>query len=216
MKKVISALIIGLAVTFVFSAYSNTESIQTALADNIVRLHVIANSDSEDDQNLKLKVRDRIIEQTGAIFENDETIDAVKSDVCKNIDFIEEIAKDEIAKNGYSYDVNVTFGKSDFPTKEYGSITLPAGTYDALKVQIGKAQGKNWWCVMFPPLCFVDSTKPAMCDDSLKYLKDNLSPEEYELITNSDDKLNVEIKFKIYEMWQNGRIKLKNMLVKNR
>ena len=113
--------------------------------------------------------------------------------------------KTYIKKNGYNYNVNVQVGKADFPTKYYGDITLPAGTYDALKVQIGDAKGQNWWCVMFPPLCFVDVSTGIVPDNSKQELKQSLDDEEYALISKTDDN-EISFKFKIVELFQNWRL----------
>jgi len=209
MKKFMPFIVVGIvAICFVSTYFDKVES---ALSDNVLRLHVIANSDLDSDQNLKLKVRDEILKNADDIFIDNTDITKAKENVRCNLDKIEEIAKNTIKENGYDYKVKVSFGKSDFPTKVYGNITLPAGSYEALKVEIGEAKGKNWWCVMFPPLCFVDASTPKMDDDALKILKDTLSEDEYNLITNSDN-ANIEIKFKIYEMWQNGKQKVKVLL----
>ena len=96
-------------------------------------------------------------------------------------------------KNGYGYPVNIDIGNFEFPTKTYGDISLPAGYYDALKVEIGNASGQNWWCVMFPPLCFVDVSSGVVPDESKQIMQDNLSDEEYELISDNDSR---DIKFK--------------------
>ena len=116
-----------------------------------------------------------------------------------------QIAEKVIKENGYNYTVNVQIGKADFPTKYYGDITLPAGTYDALKVQIGEAKGQNWWCVMFPPLCFVDVSTGIVPDNSKQELKQSLDNEEYDLISKTDNN-EISFKFKIVELFQNWRL----------
>lgn len=209
MKKFIPVMIIGLIISMAVSSYFNR--VESALSDNVLRLHVIANSDSEFDQQLKLKVRDKILQRSDSIFSKKSDISEAKKNIKDNIEEIEKIACAEVAANGCDYPVKVTFGKSDFPTKAYGNVTLPAGTYEALKVEIGEAKGKNWWCVMFPPLCFVDASSPEMSAEAMAMLKDNLSEDEYALITNSENK-NVEIKFKAYEIWQSGKNKVKLLM----
>ena len=123
-----------------------------------------------------------------------------------------EIALSTIKENGYNYDVNISIDNVFFPTKTYGDISLPEGYYDALRIKIGKAEGKNWWCVMFPPLCFVDVTSGIVPDDSKELLKENLSQEEYDLICNgnSEDLNNSDItfKFKIVELLNNTKLML--------
>lgn len=209
MKKFIPVMIIGLIISMAVSSYFNR--VESALSDNVLRLHVIANSDSDFDQQLKLKVRDKILQRSDSIFSKKSDISEAKKNIKENLEEIEKIARAEVAANGRDYPVKVTFGKSDFPTKAYGNVTLPAGTYEALKVEIGEAKGKNWWCVMFPPLCFVDASSPEMSAEAMAMLKDNLSEDEYALITNSENK-NVEIKFKAYEIWQSGKNKVKLLM----
>ena len=127
----------------------------------------------------------------------------------KNKENFKQIALDTIKSEGYSYDININIGNFEFPTKDYGDISLPAGYYDALRVEIGEAKGHNWWCVMFPPLCFVDISSGVVPDESKELLENNLSEEEFALIsenTNSD----IQFKFKLLEFFnQNGLITAK-------
>ena len=150
--------------------------------DKLIRFHVIANSDSEEDQNLKLKVRDAII--------NYLQPKLLESDI--------------ILENGYNYDVKVGIDYSKFPTKQYSNVVLPAGEYKALRIIIGEGKGKNWWCVMFPPLCFVDEQKGIIDKDTDDKLREVLTEEEYELISQKTSKQvdRVQIKFKIVEIIQ--------------
>ena len=113
------------------------------------------------------------------------------------------IAKQTILDEGYSYDVKINIGNFEFPTKDYGDISLPAGFYDALRVEIGDAKGQNWWCVMFPPLCFVDVTSGVVPEDSKEQLEDNLSEEEYALVSEDFD-FKIQFKFKILEFFNNN------------
>ena len=137
-------------------AFSYAQNISTDIANNVFRLHVLANSDSEEDQNLKYKVRDSLLKYMREICGNCKNKQEAISLVEKNKENFKQIALDTIRSEGYSYDVNINIGNFEFPTKDYGDISLPAGYYDALRVEIGEAKGHNWWCVMFPPLCFVD------------------------------------------------------------
>lgn len=205
MKKIITALCIGFSLCFVISAYM--DSTQAALSQGVVRLHVVANSDTEADQKLKLMVRDRILADCGIFLNNNESVDAVSADICSNMDYIKQIAEDEIRANGYNYDVSVSFGSIDFPRKEYGNITLPEGEYQALKVNIGAAAGKNWWCVLFPPLCFVDEACVSVSDDSQRILRQQLGDSTYNMVTDTG---NIEFRLKSYELWQKGKLILTN------
>ncbi len=122
-----------------------------------------------------------------------------------HIDDFNEIARQTIIDNGYNYDVHVEIGNFSFPTKTYGDISIPAGSYDALRVKIGEAKGQNWWCVMFPPLCFVNVSSGIVPDESKKVLEDELSEEEYSIISDTNS-AEIKFKFKIIELFQNSNI----------
>ncbi len=171
------------------------------LSRDIVRLHILANSDSETDQALKLKVRDRILKETNA--------SVSKEDIPKMLEKYRLAALSEIRENGYAYDVTAEYGKFHFPTKEYGSLTYPAGDYDAVRIKIGRGEGRNWWCVLFPPLCYVNEAVDS--EKTLAELKKMLSPEDYALITSSEDgPVPVKVKFKIVEIINNLKEKVIN------
>ncbi len=181
-------------------AFSYAQNVSTDIANSVFRLHVIANSDSKEDQELKYKVRDSLINYMNSICANCENKqDAIKL-VTEHKDDFKQIALDTIKDNGYPYDVNISIGNFSFPTKDYGDISLPAGFYDALRVEIGEAKGQNWWCVMFPPLCFVDVSSGVVPEESKEELEDNLSEEEYALVSNDSD-VKIQFKFKLLEFF---------------
>lgn len=184
---------------FIFvSAKAYANNVLDDLSDNFFRLHILANSDSVEDQNLKLKVRDNIIQYMNTLsYDGLTKIDAINL-TCSNLNNFKQIAEKTIIEEGYNYSVNLEIGNFYFPTKEYGNISLPAGYYDALKIEIGKAEGKNWWCSLFPPLCFVDISAGVIDEESEEFLKENLSDDEFEIIT--DPSKNIKFKFKILEM----------------
>ena len=187
---------------FVFaSALSYVNAVSEDISESVFRLHVIANSDSQEDQNLKYKVRDKILEYMNEISidcsSKDEVIDLAK----ENQENFQDIAKKVIKENGYDYDVNVSIGNYEFPTKNYGDISLPAGNYDALRIEIGDAVGQNWWCVMFPPLCFVDVTSGVVPDESKETIKENLNDEEYNLISDTESP-SIKFKFSLIEFFK--------------
>lgn len=186
------------------SAISYTSAVSQDISSAVFRLHVLANSDSQEDQNLKYLIRDNILnyiqEISNDVTSKSEIIEIIKSHSSE----IHEIATKTIEENGYNYPVSISIGNFAFPTKKYGDITLPAGFYDAVRVEIGSAKGQNWWCVMFPPLCFVDTTSGIVPEGSKKLIQDNLSQEEYNLI--SKDTSSVKVKFKIVELLQNFTI----------
>ena len=190
-------------------AISYAQNISTDIADSVFRLHVIANSDSKKDQDLKYIVRDNLLSYMNEICSNCKTKQEAINIVNENKDKFEEIAKSTIKEQGFSYDVKINIGNFEFPTKNYGDISLPAGYYDALRVEIGEAKGQNWWCVMFPPLCFVDITSGIVPEESKETLENNLSEEEYALVSN-DSKPQIQFKFKLLEFFnENGFITAK-------
>ncbi len=202
MKKIIGALCIGFLCTLILS--SGFDATEAALAQSVIRLHVIANSDSAEDQALKLKVRDRIISEAKGIFDETDSVSCAREQIEDSIEELRKTAMDEVRQNGYDYDVRVSLGMSNFPTKEYGNIILPAGSYEALKIEIGEAEGKNWWCVLFPPLCFVDETCVTPTSEAMDKIGEALGDEGREFVSK-DKSSDVEFKFKAYEVWQSGK-----------
>ena len=187
------ALLIGLAVFLTSGALALRT--QDELADKVVRLHVLANSDSEEDQALKLRVRDAVLEQATAILEQSADRREAESRLRGQLLELERIAEEEIAAEGYDYPVTVNLENADFPTKEYDGFTLPAGEYLALRVIIGEGQGRNWWCVVFPPLCTA-----ASADVPASALAAGFSEEEVRLIT--EESQGYVLKFKAVEWWE--------------
>ena len=141
---------------------NNEELKYEEIKNEIIRFHVLANSDSPEDQDLKIKVRDAIIEHVYKELESSKSIEESREYLINNKDVIEGIAKEVIISSGYNYNVNSSLLKENFPDKMYGDILFPQGEYEAFKILIGEAEGQNWWCVMFPPLCFVDETKETI------------------------------------------------------
>ena len=201
----IFVILILLSLFILISAISYVDAVSNNIADSVFRLHVIANSNSKEDQELKLKVRDELLSYMNIISKDSTSKQEAMQIANEHKEEFTQIAKKVIKENGYNYTVNVQIGKADFPTKYYGDITLPAGTYDALKVQIGEAKGQNWWCVMFPPLCFVDVSTGIVPDNSKQELKQSLDNEEYDLISKTDNN-EISFKFKIVELFQNWRL----------
>ena len=214
MKKILNVLknpkvkmvIILTFLLFIYTsicAISYAQNISTDIASSVFRLHVIANSDSKEDQDLKYKVRDNLLKYMNKICKNCTSKEDAISLVEKNKDIFKQIALDTIRNEGFFYDVNINIGNFEFPTKNYGDISLPAGLYDALRVEIGEAKGQNWWCVMFPPLCFVDISSGVVPEESKEVLQDNLTEEEFALISDkSSDE--IQFKFKLLEFFNNN------------
>lgn len=177
------------------------EEIVKDISEKLIRFHVIANSDEEADQELKIKVKDNIINYIFPKLKDSKSIDESREILRNNNKQILKIAEKTIKENGYNYTVNSTLDRENFPEKNYGNITLPQGEYEAYRVIIGSGQGKNWWCVMFPPLCFVDVTKGQVSDkETEETMKRVLDDDEYTEISNKNDKNKIKIKFKIVEI----------------
>ncbi len=206
-KLIFIFIIIALLITYIFLLSKNyVMAVSSDLSNSVLRLHIIANSDSQQDQDLKLKVRDNIVKYMNTLTKDISDKQSVISLVNNNIDEFKKIALNTIHENGYDYAVNIKLGNFFFPTKDYGNISFPSGNYDALKIEIGDAIGQNWWCVLFPPLCLVGSSSGVLPNDSKEILEDSLNSEEYKLISegksNLNDNSNIQIKFKLIE-WFN-------------
>ena len=198
-------ILILLCIFILISAISYVDAVSTDIANSVFRLHVIANSDSVEDQNLKYKVRDSLLEYMNFISENCTSKEEIIKLAKNHTEEFHDIAKQVISENGYDYDVNINIGNFDFPTKDYGDISFPAGSYDALRVEIGNASGQNWWCVMFPPLCFVDVSSGIVPDESKEVIQDSLTDEEYNIISNQS-KPDIKFKFSLIEIFQSLRM----------
>lgn len=155
---VIAALTAIVAISAGHLGASANTATEAYVPDNLIRLHVVANSDSELDQQIKYEVRDAILSLTTSMFRDLTSVSEAKAVASSNLKDIERIAESVIASHGKSYSVNAELGVFAFPTKVYGSVTLPEGNYEALRIVLGAGQGQNWWCVLFPPLCFINIT----------------------------------------------------------
>lgn len=184
------------------SAFFYVDAVSSDISDSVFRLHVIANSDSKEDQELKYKVRDKVLEYMNTISKNCTSKEDVINLAKTHQEEFKNIAQNVIKENGYNYNVNIYIGKYDFPTKTYGDISFPAGNYDCLRIEIGESQGQNWWCVMFPPLCFVDVTSGIVPEDSKSLMQNNLTDEEYSIISDNHSP-DIQIKFGLIEMFNN-------------
>ena len=167
---------------------------EAAIYDNVLRLHVLANSDSSEDQALKLEVRDRILEETATLFKDCKTKDEAREAVESNLDKIREIAEQTVREAGYEYGVSVSLGEEEYPTKNYEECCFPAGEYLSLRVMIGEAEGENWWCVLFPPLCL-----DAAGESREVFAEVGLTDEQYSFITETDNP-KYKVRFKLLEV----------------
>lgn len=185
-------------------SFSYANNVISDLSNSLFRLHVIANSNSKEDQNLKYLVRDELISYMNTLCANVSSKEEAITIANDHIDDFQKIANEVIFKNGFNYSAKVQIGNFAFPTKTYGDISLPAGYYDALKVELGDAKGKNWWCVMFPSLCFVDLNNGIVPEDSKEELQSSLMEEDYNLISSNNNEY--KLKFKIVELFENTKI----------
>lgn len=178
--------------------------------DSLIRFHVIANSDSDEDQNLKLKVKDKVIDYLYPYLNSSKSLDESRQIIKDRMGEVKKIAEEVVQNNKYDYGVQVQLSRENFPDKSYGNIVLPQGNYEAFRIIIGSGQGKNWWCVMFPPLCFVDESKAEVeYDKTENRIKASQHEEEAQgeqetdesKSDNKEDKQNdIQIKFKILEI----------------
>lgn len=153
MKKTEIAAILGFAAAIAVSTFGKSADTLHSLENDVVRLHILANSDSYYDQLLKYAVRDAVLEKGSVYFENISSCEDAKAAAKGCLPVLEEIARETVAEKGYDYTVNAEFEKIPFDERVYENVTMPAGVYDAVRINIGKAEGQNWWCVMYPPLC---------------------------------------------------------------
>ena len=201
-----AAVVIGIAFTAVFGAHwtkGYSQMIQGGISAKVVRFHVLANSDSDADQALKLKVRDRVLKEYGGLLSSCESkedtlaaLNAVRTEICKT-------AQKEVIAQGYDYSVSVSLVREEFPFKRYDDLIFPAGVYDALRIEIGDAEGQNWWCVLYPQMCYVDATWGFSTQESHQRLKNTLTEEEFLIVSAvGQEKVTPKIKFKVVEWWQ--------------
>lgn len=212
---VLKGLIITLLVIVLLGGLSLKEVYENreAYAQKLIRFHVIANSDTPEDQALKIQVRDKVIESMNDKFENSTSLQQSKQIILESLEEIEDLANAEVENKGSSYDVKVDFGQHSFPTKSYGTFTLPAGDYEAVRIVIGEGKGANWWCVMFPPLCFIDMTNGLTSSKTKTQLANVLTKEEYNMITKAKDENEVplKLKFKIVEIFEKSKMQFAKM-----
>ena len=203
MKKFFKRTIFMLFLLFLYvfiSAQSYVVAVSNELSNAVFRLHVIANSDSNEDQELKLKVRDNLLEYMNQICSNCLTKEEAIILAQSHQNTFQAIAEETILENGYDYSVKININNFYFPTKNYGDISLPAGYYDALRVEIGEAKGQNWWCVMFPSLCFIDVSNGIVDNEAKENLEENLGDESFNIISDSKE-TKFYFKFKLIEFF---------------
>lgn len=185
------ALVFGL-ISAVFLSFADFNSACDGLRESVLRLHIVANSDSSEDQQIKLKVRDEILSRSEEIFQNCDSIEGAvisAKDACEEI---EKAANEVLAKNGFSYGAKAEIGDCYFETREYDDFTLPAGTYNSLIITLGEANGKNWWCVVFPQVCLPAAKSASLYDTA----DENSAQVAY-------GKSQYQMRFKVVEVYEN-------------
>lgn len=171
--------------TYAGRAERDMEALQRGIADSIIRFHVRANSDSSEDQELKLLVKEAVVDYMGELLAGVESIEEARKILTDNIENIENVAKGVITEQKKEYNVKAYFENSYFPVKTYGDMSFPAGIYEAFRVDIGAAEGKNWWCVVYPGLCFVDVSYGVVPEESKEELARVLDEDEFALVNGS-------------------------------
>lgn len=184
------ALLLTAGAVMAVSAFGEFQKNCDSLSEKVLRLHVLANSDSEADQQLKLKVRDAILQESDRLFQQSDSKEAAMAQMAIHLSDVEQVAERTLRKNGCDLPVTAALKKVKFNTRTYGNITLPAGEYDALQVEIGAAKGKNWWCVLFPSLCVPSSTNVQM--------EDVLTQDELQVVEQSG----YDVRFKVVEWYE--------------
>lgn len=182
------SIIIGLTYTSVTAKPNkDMQTIQNGISKKIVRFHVIANSDSSEDQALKLKVKEAVVNYTETCLKDSESAEQSESILLSESKNITALARNVIVENGYDYKVTVELTDTYFPTKSYGNYTFPPGTYRAFQIKIGEAKGQNWWCVLYPPLCFIDISHGVVDDGAETKLKETLTTEEFNAVSDGEE-----------------------------
>ncbi len=188
MKKLQTAAAIGLILAIVMGNFSAFRTHLQELHSNVLRLHILANSDSQEDQALKLMVRDELLRHSEELFSGCETLDEMKQRAQEQAEAIRQIAQDVLEQHGCTDRVTVQLVRMDFDERQYEEITMPAGVYDALRILIGKGEGHNWWCVMYPPLCLPAASAETYFDEETAAIL--TEPEQF------------EVRFKCVELWE--------------
>jgi stage II sporulation protein R len=170
---------------------------EAELYDHVIRLHVLANSDSEGDQALKLTVRDAVLEKTHTLLQNVDNRQQAQAILQAHLAELEAVAADALHRAGAEAPVSVTLGDEHYPTRQYEQLAFPAGEYLSLRVMIGEAKGQNWWCVLFPPLCLTAASNVK--DTKAVCLSAGLTGEQYRVIADTDS-TTYQLRFKILEV----------------
>ena len=196
------AILIGLITTYLLSPdMQENNKMQQEISKKIIRFHVRANSDSDEDQTLKLKVKDEVVAYLTEAMKNANSKTDSITYIQNHINEITAVADATIKKEGYDYKATAYITNEFFPTKSYGDVTIPCGNYDAFRIDIGSSSGQNWWCVLYPPLCFVEGSYGVATDESKMLLKNILDEDEFNYISNTSSK-NISFDFKFLNLFK--------------
>ena len=196
------AILIGLITTYLLSPdMQDNTKMQQEISKKIIRFHVRANSDSDEDQALKLKVKDNVVAYLHDAMKESGSKDDSITYIENHLDDITAVADATIKEEGYNYKATAYITNEFFPTKTYGDVTVPCGNYDAFRIDIGNSNGQNWWCVLYPPLCFTEGSYGVATDESKMLLKNVLDEDEFNYISNSSSK-NISFDFKFLDLFK--------------
>ena len=191
MKLFIKSICVAFVLTVIFSILP-FEAECSEISKETFRLHILANSDTENDQALKIKVRDKVLEYTEELFNNAKSKNEAEKVIAENIQAVNDVAYNEILNNGFTYPVKTEITNMYFTTRYYDNYTLPSGMYDALRVTIGEGKGRNWWCVMYPTICV------SPVEEQEEKAKEVFDDKQYDIVTNTK----FQYKFKIVEIFE--------------
>ncbi|MBQ8519389.1 MAG: stage II sporulation protein R [Agathobacter sp.] len=189
----------GIVFLYIWTVVLGHDLLQPSIASKILRFHVLANSNSNEDQEVKEKVRDAVGSYLQPLLEEAESLEETKQIVGKNIRDIIIVAENTLTENGYDYEVTARITRTDFPEKSYGAYTFPKGEYEALQIVIGEGEGQNWWCVLYPNMCFRGSVFEVVEEEAGEALREVLSPWEYADVFDSGE---VKVRFKFLEFFR--------------
>lgn len=198
---IVLSLVIAALITWFWMWRSQTAAqaeMQEHLAQEVLRFHILANSDSDSDQELKLAVRDEILDYLESEMPQGLDVEGTKQWMRRHVDELETLSREIVAESGCDYPVTAAVTTCWFPDKTYGDATFPAGNYEALRVEIGDARGHNWWCVLYPNLCFLDAVNAVVPQESRETLRSVLTEEEYGQVMSED----FHIKWFLAERWK--------------
>ena len=182
---------------YIWTVVLGNDPLQPSIASKILRFHVLANSDSAEDQEVKEKVRDTVGIYLQPLLQDAENLTETKQIVQEHLTEVISLSEQTLQESGYDYIVQAQITETDFPEKTYGNYTFPKGRYEALQITIGEGDGKNWWCVLYPNMCFKGTVFEVIEEDAQEALREVLDPWEY---ADVFDSRNTELHFKFFEL----------------